>query len=157
MTIKRTLIFAALSVVSSLLGPGAAYACSCRPDSGTEAEQVAEALKSASVVFLGRITSSAMESWQERMPLTEVQKTKFRVTRQWKGVAQQVFELHIDVQCCVCGYEFPKTGEFLVYASGPDAEGYFQTNICTRTKPASEAMKEIEILDELTLRRSAGQ
>ena len=47
--------------------------------------------------------------------------------------------------------------QFLVYASGPDAEGYFQTNICTRTKPASEAMKEIEILDELTQRRSAGQ
>jgi hypothetical protein len=81
--------------------------------------------------------------------IQELQKTRLQALRQWKGPKQKQFEFRIDVQCCVCGYEFPKSGDFLVYAYGPDEDGHFQTSICNRTRHLSQAADDIAVLDVL--------
>ena len=142
-------LIAGMLLLSCLLVAAQAHPCSCVSASGSDAQQIAAALRSASAVFLGRITSSEMESWREAIPLTEIRKTKFKILKQWKGAKADDLEFRVDVQCCVCGYEFPPKGEFLVYAYGPTADGYYTTSTCTRTRHASEAGKDIEVLDSL--------
>lgn len=37
----------------------------------------------------------------------------------------------------------------LVYAFGPDKNGYYSTSICARTKPLKDAAEEIAMLDSI--------
>ena len=138
-----------LLLVIGVCLPLQSEACSCVVSRHDEKQQISDAFETADLVFIGRIISSDMAPWIESGPHQELQKTRFQTLRQWKGPKQKQFEFRIDVQCCVCGYEFPKSGDFLIYAHGPNEDGHFQTSICNRTRQLSEAAKDIEVLDVL--------
>jgi hypothetical protein len=138
-----------LLLIIGLCLPLQSEACSCVVSRDDEKQQISDAFENADLVFIGRIISSEMAPWIESGPHQELQKTRLQALRQWKGPKQKQFEFRIDVQCCVCGYEFPKSGDFLVYAYGPDEDGHFQTSICNRTRHLSQAADDIAVLDVL--------
>lgn len=52
-------------------------------------------------------------------PIAEVHVESWRIT--------------IDVQCCIDGYYFPESGDYLLYAYDPDEDGLFRPKRCART------------------------
>ena len=126
-----------------------ALACSCAGGPEDKRAAVAEALEQAALVFVGRIESKERFAVEEQGYKYEYERTQFYVLQSWKGEKASRVYVESIMTCCMCGYSFPKTGSFLVYASEPNARGYYSTSICTRTKPLEAAAEEIAMLDEI--------
>lgn len=142
-----------LITVSLLLSSfsSGAFACSCVAPPADHRTAVKEAFQQATLVFVGRIESQEHFSRVEAPGLDfDYQRTEFLVLDSWKGEKAVRIYVQSGVTCCMCGYQFPKTGVFLVYAYGPDEHGVYSTSICTRTKPIDEAAKDIAVLTSLT-------
>jgi hypothetical protein len=135
-------------VLFSLYSSGA-LACSCAREEDGRAG-VAQALQKADLVFVGRIESKEKYSVDEVDGVKlEYERTQFYVVQSWKGEKATRVYVESMITCCMCGYVFPETGSFLVYASGPNRDGYYSTSICRRTKPLREATQDIALLDEI--------
>jgi hypothetical protein len=126
-----------------------AEACSCIPESGDKRTAVANRLASAQLVFLGRIETSEKFRLQEDDFEIEYQRTRFYILESWKGEKANRVYIQSPITCCLCGYKFPKNGTFLVFAYGPDKDGYYEATNCTRPLKRSEAKEDIAILNEL--------
>ena len=127
-----------------------ALACSCAYG-GDERADVAEALDQADLVFVGRIESQEEFVLHENDMTHEYERTQFYVVQSWKGEKATRVYVESVVTCCMCGYRFPKTGSFLVYAYGPKPNGYYTTSICARTKPLAAAHDEIAMLNAIVV------
>lgn len=125
-------------------------ACSCIRESDDQRTAVETAFKKADLVFVGRIESKERFSLEEYDTEIEYERTQFYVVESWKGEKAARVYIESSVTCCLCGYEFPRTGSFLVYAYGPDANGYYSTSNCSRTKELKAADAEIAILNEIS-------
>jgi hypothetical protein len=135
-----------LLLVAAVFAPGLCHACSCGDEIFTDDKPaIAKALSEADAVFVGRIESAELASKLDSG--IEGQHTGFYVVRSWKGETST--RIYIQTSLAHCGFGFPSSGEFLVYAYTAPETGYFRTTVCTRTKPSSQASKEISILDEL--------
>lgn len=128
---------------------GGALACSCAHE-GDDRAALAAALQEADLVFVGRIESKERFTVDEEDGFKmQYERTQFYVLQSWKGEKASRVYVESNVTCCLCGYVFPEEGSFLVYASGPNRNGYYSTSICRRTKPIEAAEKEIATLDEI--------
>lgn len=143
------LILASIVVFIALCGE--AIACSCAPDAGDARTAVTAALERADMVFVGRIESQEEIGRKERSEWSEFifQRTQFYVVDSWKGEKAIRVYVESNVTCCMCGFDFPRSGELLIYAFGPNENGYYATSICTRTKPLEAAKEDIDILNSL--------
>jgi len=74
-------------------------------------------------------------------PFGGVDKVSFRVSEVWKGPKKETLELTTQSQGIACGYSFSKGTEYLV-----DATGKMSVDICSETKPLSEASEIVEAL-----------
>jgi hypothetical protein len=140
-------IVAAILLIG-MYGSGA-LACSCSGGPENDRAAVAKALTEAALVFVGRIESKEKYSVDEDGYKLEYERTQFYVVQSWKGEKASRVYVESMVTCCMCGYAFPETGSFLVYAYGPKANGYYSTSICHRTKPLEAATQEVGLLDEI--------
>lgn len=143
------LVLAAIFLLS--LWSSETLACSCAPQPQDTREAVTKAFESASLVFLGRIESTETFRGAERnydVDL-EYQRVQFYVIDSWKGEKATRVYVESTLTCCLCGHHFPESGEFLIYAYGPDENGYYGTSICSRTRPAESAEEDIEVLNTL--------
>jgi len=135
-----------LSVLTVLLVPQASRACSCdwelRED---DRAAVAEALVQSDVVFAGRV--EAVEVLSTEKSKIEGQRTLFYVLQSWKGETSS--RMYIETTLASCGFAFPETGEYLIYAYRSAETGSLRTSVCSRTKPVADASWEISVLDEL--------
>jgi hypothetical protein len=125
-----------------------ALACSCIPGSDDRAG-VTEALEQADLVFVGRIESKEKFAVDDDGDKLQFERTQFYIVQSWKGEKATRVYVESAVTCCLCGYRFPPTGSFLVYAFGPDKSGYYSTSSCARTKPLKDATEEIAMLDSI--------
>jgi hypothetical protein len=140
-------LFVAVIVLMSLYGNGA-FACSCAYE-GDDRAAIAKAVEGADLVFVGRIESKEKYSVDEAGYKLEYERTQFYVLQSWKGEKATRVYVESMVTCCMCGYVFPEKGSFLVYAYGPNKNGYYSTSICVRTKPLEAAKDELAMLDEI--------
>lgn len=132
MRVKFAIVFLVLVEV--------AQACSCRPVSAKEA------LGNADLVFRGTIVE--IHSAQTD-PLTTVlqhppRRVVFRVTRVWKGVVGETFEMPAIEKtggyCLGFWRDLLVVGnDLLVYAYRTKGTAGYTTNICSRTQLASNA------------------
>lgn len=129
-------------------------ACSCVWQPDDERVAVAAALDKADLVFLGRIEGAENYSATEYGEEIQYQRIAFLVLQSWKGEKANRVYVQSPVTCCLCGYPFPKSGVFLVYAYSSEEDGYYTTSSCSRTKPADNADEEIKLLDELSIKDS---
>ncbi len=96
-------------------------------------------LDESAAVFAGKVVD--LKWGFEKGPYGSVKKVSFRVSEVWKGPKRQTLELTTPSQRSACGYSFSKGRKYLV-----DATGKMSVNICSETKPLSEASELVEAL-----------
>lgn len=130
-----------------------AWACSCASSDLSFEQQVQQAYQQAKVVVLAkaeRVRDLVPDPQEEGFRFREKQVTQFVSLKNWKGLSPGRFRTEIETTCCVCGYRFKAGTKYLLYLSGPNEQGAFQTSICSRTKVADKfAQDEIDLLDKL--------
>src|SRR5262245_23752938 len=129
---------------------GYAHACSCAPIESLEKE-----FADSDAVFVGTVVR--MEAvhgdisrflyqlfGQEKDDLFDLV-VIFKVTESFKGIGASK-EIEIVTRdpsvCCICGFEFQKGAQYLVFASGPR----LATSICDRTQSLPRAMADVHDL-----------
>ena len=130
----RTLILASLLAAGIQLIPQRADACSCAAPPPPK-----EAAAAAAAVFEGRVESvSAGDPANPR-------KVVLHVVRSFKGdLTKERIELTTAAHGAACGYGFEAGKSYLVYAN--EHQGALQTNLCSRTRPISEADEDVQAL-----------
>ena len=73
-----------------------------------------------------------------------VDTVSFRVSEVWKGPERETLDVSTPSEGPACGYSFNKGTEYLVYAYGKKES--FKSDICTETKPLTEASVDLEAL-----------
>jgi hypothetical protein len=117
--------------------PDCASACTCAAFPGSQQEQTERALEKSSAVFSGEVVEISGGE-----PAT----VSFRVSEVWKGPEQGTLEVTTSRQESACGYSFKERKEYLVYTYGKEEP--FKTDLCTETKPLSEATPDFEALGD---------
>lgn len=142
-----------LSLVALL--PDCASACSCAALPGTPQERAGKALSGSTAVFSGEVvelekpppdTEMVEGTWLTVMVMGgggEEATVTLRVSEVWKGPRRQTVTVSTEADSGMgCGYPFEKGREYLVYATGDDPS----VNLCSETKPLSEARADLEAL-----------
>ncbi len=135
-----------------------AHSCSCVQDKGDLEEVVASSYRNSSSVLLAKVesieninpTEKILEKNYKfsRVINYERQRVRFVALESFNGKHGKRFFTDSKVKC---GYHFVKKAEYLLYLKGPDINGYYQTNICSRTKPITiNASDEIDILRRMS-------
>ena len=129
----------------------ASIACSCIRESDDRRTALRDRLERATLVFVGRIEDNEVFTLKEEEDFdVEYQRTRFYILESWKGEKASRVYVQSAITCCLCGYEFPNSGVFLVFAYGPDKDGYYEATSCSRPLKRDEAREDIAILDELS-------
>lgn len=147
----KVMIRTILLVVAFTIGiVDASRACSCIRESDDKRTALTGRLERATLVFLGRIEANEVFTLKEDGDFeVEYQRTQFHIIESWKGEKASRVYVQSAITCCLCGHEFPKSGVFLVFAYGPDKDGYYEATSCTRPLRRDEAKEDIAILSEL--------
>lgn len=125
---------------------GSAVACKCLSPKGPMEDDVKTSFNNASSVVL-----ATAEQVEDIEPLSTgqymSQRTKFTAVESWKGSHGKEFFTEIVTVCCKCGYHFQAGINYLLYLSGPDQNGNYNTSTCSRTKREVDGIKqELEVL-----------
>jgi hypothetical protein len=122
----------ALAFALILLGAAnAALACSCAPPPPPQ-----DALKQSSAVFTGTVIDVTTSGVNHVVRL--------RVESSWKGAKCGEVTVLTASEDAACGYSFQVGQSYLVYAV--KEQGKLSTNLCSRTKPTSDAGEDLTAL-----------
>lgn len=115
----------------------AALACSCAPP-----DSVSDEYREANVVYVARV----LETIEDQDYHVSVRTS---VVENFKGLSwQPELTIRTAADSAMCGFKFDVDETYLVYGY-ITTDGVIQTNICMRTKAASDAEDEIAELREL--------
>jgi len=89
-------------------------------------------------VFAGKVVDIKRN---QKGPFGGVDKVSFRVSEAWKGTERETRELTTQSQGSACGYSFSEGQKYLV-----DATSKMSVDICSETKPLSEASELVNAL-----------
>jgi hypothetical protein len=112
--------------------PHTAFACTCIPP-----KPPGEALKQASVVFAGEVSSIKTE---KNSAIIEI-----KVEKVWKGQVIKTIVLETSKWESDCGYSFSIGKRYLIYAGGKEP---FTASRCSRTKLLDSALEDLKELGE---------
>ena len=140
------LISMALLVVGLVaLLPDCASACTCAVPPGSQQERAERALADAAAVFSGEVLDV-----EKDLPSSSV---TLRVSEVWKGKQRETVEVSTaggPAAGAACGYPFKEGQEYLVYAywgpHGSPPQPGLKVDLCTETKPLSEARADLDAL-----------
>lgn len=121
-----------------LLRPDCVSACSCAAFGGSPQQRAERMLDKSEAVFTGKVVDLQKGS---KGPFGGVEKVSFRVSEVWKGPKRETLKLTTQSQGSACGYSFSEGKTYLV-----DATGKMSVDICSETKPLSEASEIVEAL-----------
>ena len=143
------------SFVLAVLGfvfliPDCAFACSCAIF-GNQKEMVESGLSSSDAVFSGEVVdfekspsdTTMMEGTMFTIMSPRPATATLRVSDVWKGPERETLEVSTSSQETACGVPFEEGREYLVYAYG---EQGLETDICSQTRPLSEAGTDLAVL-----------
>jgi len=131
-------VITTLLATLTLFGVEDLPACSCLPPP-TPARAFAE----ADAVFLGKVLTF------EAVPALHQRRAHLAVVKIWKGDKNQADTLFTPWDEAGCGYPFHVDSTYLIYA-GHYGNGPLSTNLCTRTRPRSQAGQDLAFLDSLS-------
>lgn len=128
--------------LAGVLNVHAAHACTCINIPGAE-----EGLRTSDAVFAGEATDIEADYLApgNGPPLGRV---VFDVTESWKGVPEEPVVAYGQGPGASCGLDFDEGKSYLVYAyrTGDGPDDHLETNLCTATKPLSEARDDLRVL-----------
>jgi len=137
-----SLVVTVLGVVL-LFPPDCAYACSCAMPPGSQEERAERALAESSAVFSGAVVAVEQGTATASGPGNDT--VTLRASEVWKGSGLGTLEVRTPSQESACGYAFEEGREYLVYAYGKRG---LATDLCTETKPLSEAGADLALLGD---------
>ena len=142
-----------LIIISLLAFEWTGWACSCAGPVGPSA-----AYRSAKAVFLGTVAESSPHTRKMGVyPISgknagkreeievEGYSITFEIEEAFKGIKGKSVKIATDAGGGSCGYYFEVGKAYLVYAYGA-SEDSLGTNICTRTRSASNAQDDLGLL-----------
>lgn len=140
---SQSILILILAVGISGLAAKPAQACTCAAPAGP-----AEGMTRSTAVFRGRVTEIS-RPFLDRLGFTKTggHRVKFAVLKQWKGAPSKSIELITRLTGEACGFPFEEKKEYLVYVVAEPKD--IQTGICTGTKNAVDAEREMKQLDEI--------
>ena len=121
-----------------LLLPDCASACTCAAFGGSPQQRAERMLDKSEAVFAGKVVDIKRN---QKGPFGGVEKVSFRVSEVWKGPKRETVELTTQSQGSACGYSFSEGQKYLV-----DATSKMSVDICSETKPLSEASELVNAL-----------
>jgi len=136
-------------VIVFLLYSAKAFSCSCVPQPENQRKGVEDALGYSSSVVLALATSVTRVPPEDKHYDPKKDITEFSEIESWKGVHGKKFYTKIVTVCCMCGFRFEQGETYLLYLGGPDAEGFYTTSTCSRTKKLASAKADVQILRKL--------
>jgi hypothetical protein len=135
---------ALLALALLALLPDCASACTCAVPPGSQQELAKRALNQSTAVFAGEVIDV-----EKGLPSSSV---TFQVSEVWKGKQRETRTVSTPRYGSSCGYSFKEGQEYLVYAywgpQGSPPRPALKTDICTETKPLSEAGSNLRVLGE---------
>ena len=134
------------SIVLAVLGfmfliPDCASACTCMSASSNGQKEIESELSSSEAVFSGEVVG--FEKGASIAAPWPTETVSFRVSEVWKGPERETLEVSTATQGSACGYAFKEGREYLVYAYGKQG---LEVDLCSRTKPLSEAGADLALL-----------
>jgi hypothetical protein len=130
-----SLVLAVLGLL--LLLPDCASACSCG-GGGSREEMVEWALSHPGAVVSGKVVDVEKGSSTSSVTL--------RVYEMWKGPQRETLEMSTPSYGAACGYPFKEGQEYLVYAYWGNQGTPLKVDLCSSTKPLSEAGADLTLL-----------
>lgn len=129
-----------LAASAFILYADIANACSCLP------RQPEAYFESANVVFAGRVVDVIEPGRRlgRYNPNVTNRRVRFEVSEVWKGNKARQIVLTTSESSASCGFNFIEGENYLVYAAR--SEGRLTTNLCSGTKPLSQAQEDLLML-----------
>ena len=120
-----------------VMNSASALACSC-----AQPLSPLESLKQATAVFSGRVTNITETS----EPSFLRKRITIAIDKKWKGIPW-INEVKVSTagNGAACGVHFVQGESYLIY-SFLNGEGILTTNLCSRTKPLSQAQEDLKDL-----------
>ena len=141
---RRALLLTLASLLVTLVSAARAEACSCMMP-GPPCQEFGE----ASAVFVGKVTGVVSKPLKSsdggEEPDWATRTFKFAVTEAFSGVEGKAVDVSTGLGGGDCGYTFKKGTSYLVYAIRSE-DGTLSTGICSRTRPALGATKDLAFL-----------
>lgn len=132
----------AVCLITGLVVPVSADACSCQEQS------VSEAKAAASAVFEGRVVSVTKAADAEGAEAGSGGiDVVVEVDRAWKGISADTVTVNTPSNGAACGYAFKEGADYMIYATA-DETSALRVSLCSRTKLLSKAKKDHKILGE---------
>lgn len=140
--------------------PISAQACRCQRPSPDLNDAVSKQFTANGVIFLGDVLSIMQKTPSthhsnetDYISINSISSEKditvFNVRQLWKGDNSLSKSIILIDRRTDCTYRFKIGKSYLVYAYGPDKEGYFSTSVCSLTTTADKANPQIKILNTL--------
>jgi Carboxypeptidase regulatory-like domain len=140
----RTVIISTTAVLVVLLGASSAFCCSCIGPGPP-----CQSYGNTPAVFVG--TALEVKQTSEKLIAGEDRQFPqrafiFRIDEPFRGVNTAQVEVRTGMGGGDCGYNFKLGERYLVYASFNATNGFYGTNICTRTRPVSDAGEDLDYI-----------
>jgi hypothetical protein len=143
--LTRLVSMALLVVGLVALLPDCASACTCAVPPGSQQERAERALADAAAVFSGEVLDVEEEPPTRMFGIRLLSsRVTLRVSEVWKGPQRETIEVSTPRDGASCGYPFKEGKEYLVYVYGKEEP--FKVDLCSETKPLSEARADLEAL-----------
>jgi hypothetical protein len=134
------IVFASLTWLTQTVS-----ACTCMP-SGLPCQ----AYWTTSTIFTGEVIEiTATPSDNERLPGYSQKLVRFAVSEPFRGVSGTLIDAITGNGGGDCGYPFRVGNSYLVYAYRDPKDNKLYANICSRTRPLSEAGEDLEYIRNL--------
>lgn len=133
---KKIITWAIVLIWLGVLSSSSVFACSCLKPESPQKE-----LEKSTSVFVWKVTdiSWAKKEWSQTQQVSYPKTINFAVTQNFKWVNGKTITLKTANNSAMCGYDFEKWKEYLVYTNK------YNVYLCSRTALA-ENNKDIEIL-----------
>ncbi len=133
-----------------------AHACTCAFGGGPACEEAWR--QGTDAIFLGRVdkieSSSGIPSFSPGAMSMTARGTLLQVTisvdELYRGSSANSLQVYTPSSSAACGYSFHEGQKYLIYASNDDRVGHLLVSLCSATKPAEYAEKDIAYLRSLS-------
>jgi hypothetical protein len=142
--LRTTIISIAAAVLVTLLSASAAFSCDC-----SSSRPPCQSFGNTAAVFVGtpiEVKQTTGKLLANNEPEYPQKIFSFRVDESFRGVNAAQIEVRTGMEDGDCGYRFNLGERYLVYANFNPANGFYDTSICTRTRPLSEAAEDLDYI-----------
>ncbi|HEY5837874.1 MAG TPA: carboxypeptidase-like regulatory domain-containing protein [Pyrinomonadaceae bacterium] len=146
----RTLIFILALFIVGLCSVDA-RACSCAGPSAP-----CEEYWEATAVFIGTVIEGKLVTVKEGDYEHQQRAVRISIDEAFRGVEGAEVEVLTGLGGGDCGFGFRRAQQFLIYAYRSESDQKLHTNICTRTRPISEADPDLLYIRGLSKANAGG-